>query len=110
MDYLEQAPPTATMEFRWPWRPYQRRVLAEIERHLGDRKLHIVAAPGSGKTILGLEVFRRQADRPAQKSWNSPWRCRGNNVPVQFNRPGLPLGVVRAIVFLSPNITFYACH
>lgn len=27
--------------------------------HLADRKLHVVAAPGSGKTTLGLEIFRR---------------------------------------------------
>ena len=54
-----QPAPTEAMKFRWPWRPYQQRVLEEIEQHLEDQKLHIVAAPGSGKTILGLEVFRR---------------------------------------------------
>ena len=47
------------MRFRWPWRPYQERVLAELEAHLEDHRLHVVAAPGSGKTILGIEAFRR---------------------------------------------------
>jgi superfamily II DNA or RNA helicase len=49
--------------FRAQWRPYQARVLSEMEEHLGDNRLHIVAAPGSGKTLLGLEVVRR-LDRP----------------------------------------------
>jgi hypothetical protein len=47
------------LEFRWPWRPYQQRVLDALEEHLADQKLHVVAAPGSGKTCLGLEGFRR---------------------------------------------------
>jgi len=45
--------------FRKPWRSYQQRVLDELKQHLDDRHLHIVAAPGSGKTVLGLEVMRR---------------------------------------------------
>src|SRR5688572_6702410 len=27
--------------------------------HLADRRLHVVAAPGSGKTTLGIELFRK---------------------------------------------------
>lgn len=56
---LDAASAIAKLGFRYPWRPYQVRVLDAIERHLDDDKLHIVAAPGSGKTILGLETFRR---------------------------------------------------
>lgn len=47
------------MQFRYPWRPYQQRVLDVIDAHLVDQRLHIVAAPGAGKTTLGLEVFKR---------------------------------------------------
>nr|MDO8111644.1 DEAD/DEAH box helicase family protein [Candidatus Sigynarchaeota archaeon] len=47
------------MQFKWPWRPYQLVVLKELDTHLQDNKLHVVAAPGSGKTILGLEVVKR---------------------------------------------------
>lgn len=57
-----EAPPA--LRFRWPWRPYQARVLGALERHLSDRRLHVVAAPGSGKTVLGLELFR-QLGHPA---------------------------------------------
>lgn len=34
-------------------------MLAELDVHLVDRRIHLVAAPGAGKTTLGLEVFRR---------------------------------------------------
>lgn len=41
------------------FRDYQRRVLDSLAEKSEDNKLHIVAAPGSGKTILGLEIIRR---------------------------------------------------
>ncbi len=43
-------------KFKYPWRTYQKRVLEELGSHLNDDHLHIVAPPGSGKTVLGLEV------------------------------------------------------
>ena len=51
--------PFREFRFRWPWRPYQQRVLDAAERHAADRRIHIVAAPGAGKTVLGLEMVRR---------------------------------------------------
>ncbi|HLP58895.1 MAG TPA: DEAD/DEAH box helicase family protein [Candidatus Deferrimicrobium sp.] len=45
--------------FKFPWRSYQARVLTELEHHLDDNCLNVVAAPGSGKTVLGLEVILR---------------------------------------------------
>ncbi|QDH78931.1 DEAD/DEAH box helicase [Echinicola soli] len=45
--------------FKYPWRAYQQRVLDELETHLADDHLHIIAPPGSGKTVLGLEVALR---------------------------------------------------
>lgn len=48
----------SSMQFRHTWRPYQQRVLSAVHEHLNDKRLHIVAAPGAGKTTLGLEVFR----------------------------------------------------
>ena len=47
------------LSFRGRWRAYQRRVLDELADHLDNESLHVVAAPGSGKTLLGLEVMRR---------------------------------------------------
>lgn len=58
----------STLGFRHPFRKYQRLVLAQIDEVLGtprdDGRYHIVAPPGSGKTIIGLELIRRFA-RPA---------------------------------------------
>ena len=45
--------------FKFPWRTYQERVLGELDEHLEDDHLHVIAPPGSGKTILGLEVAIR---------------------------------------------------
>src|SRR5882672_4162743 len=47
------------MAFRKPWRAYQSRLLDRLDGYLQDKRLHLVAAPGSGKTVLGLEVIRR---------------------------------------------------
>jgi superfamily II DNA or RNA helicase len=55
--------PFDSLKFRYQWRPYQTRVLDAIEQHLDDRRLHVVAAPGAGKTTLGLEVFRKLKKR-----------------------------------------------
>jgi len=51
------------LRFRYTWRPYQQRVIDAIEQHLDDDRLHVVAAPGAGKTTLGLEVFRKLKKR-----------------------------------------------
>lgn len=50
--------------FQGQWRSYQKRVLDRADRYLADKKIHIVAAPGSGKTTLGIELIRR-LDAPA---------------------------------------------
>lgn len=47
------------MAFRKSWRAYQERLLDHLDYYLEDRRLHFVAAPGSGKTVLGLELIRR---------------------------------------------------
>ncbi|MBO4516200.1 DEAD/DEAH box helicase family protein [bacterium] len=46
-------------KFKGTRREYQAKVLDELNIHFKDRKINIVAAPGSGKTILGLEIVRR---------------------------------------------------
>lgn len=46
-------------QFKGTWRNYQARVLQNAGRYLQDGKVHIVAAPGSGKTTLGIELMNR---------------------------------------------------
>ncbi len=45
--------------FHGRFRDYQSRVLDQADRYLADGKINIVAAPGSGKTVLGLELIRK---------------------------------------------------
>lgn len=47
------------IKFKYSWRPYQERALNQVDSYLKDGKVNIVAAPGSGKTVLGLELARR---------------------------------------------------
>ena len=47
------------IKFKYSWRKYQQRVLDELQDHLTDGHLHVIAPPGSGKTVLGLEVAIR---------------------------------------------------
>lgn len=47
------------IKFKYNWRKYQQRVLDELHEYLSDNHLHVVAPPGSGKTVLGLEVMLR---------------------------------------------------
>ncbi len=46
------------LEFQGSWRTYQERVLSRFHEYKQDGKVHIVAAPGSGKTTLGIELIR----------------------------------------------------
>lgn len=59
------APEIGGLAFGGTWRHYQ--VLAldafEDDRRHGRRRTHIVAPPGSGKTLLGVEIVRRLGAR-----------------------------------------------
>jgi len=77
--------------FKFPWRPYQERVLAELETHLEDDRLHVVAPPGSGKTVLGLEIMRR-IGKPAlalapSLTIRNQWVERFTELFLQIDRP-----------------------
>lgn len=49
----------AHTKFKYSWRAYQKRFLDDLDGFLTDRHLHVTAPPGSGKTVLGLEVMLR---------------------------------------------------
>ncbi|GLO68024.1 DEAD/DEAH box helicase family protein [Oceanobacillus kimchii] len=47
------------IQFKYPWRSYQQKVIDDMETFLEKRHLHLVAPPGSGKTVIGLEMMLR---------------------------------------------------
>lgn len=57
MEIMTKFPPG--IKFKYEWRKYQSRVLKELDNYLSNGSLHVVAPPGSGKTVLGLEVMLR---------------------------------------------------
>ncbi|MCA9989136.1 MAG: DEAD/DEAH box helicase family protein [Anaerolineales bacterium] len=58
-------PPFHALQFQYPFRKYQQMILTQVEQGWDkDRQHHLVAPPGAGKTIVGLELIRRRG-RPA---------------------------------------------
>ncbi|WP_228530377.1 DEAD/DEAH box helicase family protein [Tamlana sp. I1] len=47
------------LEFNFPWRSYQDHLLKNFNNHISDNHFHVIAPPGSGKTILGIEILIR---------------------------------------------------
>ena len=47
------------LRFKYEWREYQKNVLESLNAHLADKKINVVAAPGAGKTTLGVEIIAR---------------------------------------------------
>ena len=60
------------LAFTGQWRHYQKRVLDKSDAFMADGHLHLVAAPGSGKTTLGIE-FIRHFSTPSFFSSQSPF-------------------------------------
>lgn len=59
--------PFPTIKFRGQLRPSQVQVREVAQQQLarGERQLHIVAPPGSGKTVVGLYLWAEMIKRPA---------------------------------------------
>ena len=74
------------LSFHGTWRTYQARVLESAQRYLDDKKIHIVAAPGAGKTTLGTSLsdfISKNCHTPAMVRANSDslfrrWPFAGN--------------------------------
>ncbi|WP_434350582.1 DEAD/DEAH box helicase family protein [Streptococcus sp. KHUD_014] len=52
------------LSFNGTWRNYQKQVLDKFQEYQADGHVHLVAAPGSGKTTIGIELIAR-FDKPA---------------------------------------------
>ncbi|EUC80841.1 type III restriction enzyme, res subunit [Streptococcus sp. SR1] len=47
------------LKFKGGWRKYQKEVLDRFQNYQTDGHVHLVAAPGSGKTTIGIELIAR---------------------------------------------------
>ncbi|MBC8000359.1 MAG: DEAD/DEAH box helicase family protein, partial [Leptolyngbya sp.] len=59
IDYSEPSSTLQHLHFRYPLRRYQEEILGMVNSKLarGERQIHIVAPPGAGKTIIGLQLI-----------------------------------------------------
>ncbi|MCF6349270.1 MAG: DEAD/DEAH box helicase family protein [Flavobacteriaceae bacterium] len=47
------------LKFSFSWRSYQETFLKNFSSHISDNHFHVIAPPGSGKTILGIEIIKQ---------------------------------------------------
>jgi superfamily II DNA or RNA helicase len=82
------------LAFGGDWRRYQKAAIAAFERDraAGARRTHIVAPPGSGKTLVGAELVRRIGRRALVLTPNSAVQMQW---PRQLRRFGATADVAR---------------
>lgn len=82
------------LSFGGEWRRYQRAAIEAFERDraAGARRTHILAPPGSGKTLVGVELVRRIGRRALVLTPNSAVQMQW---PRQIRRFGAPSDVAR---------------
>ena len=95
--------PLASLGFTGRWRPYQRMAIDAFDRDVaaGRTRTHIVAPPGSGKTLLGVELVRRLGSPAVVLTPNSAVQAqwpeavaRFGDVSVVSHEPGAPIAVL----------------
>lgn len=104
-----------SIRFQGTFRSYQQGILDRAEDYWDDGQIHIVAAPGSGKTILGLELIRRK-NAPAlilspsvtiRQQWGE--RFRGNFLPSGRDDSGM-ISFRLSEPRLITSVTYQALH
>jgi superfamily II DNA or RNA helicase len=76
------------LQFSGEWRRYQRAALAAFDRDrkAGNKSTHIVAPPGSGKTLLGVELIRRVGRRALVLAPNTAVQQQWPRAVTEFTR------------------------
>ena len=95
--------PFTSLSFHYPFRKYQRMILDQVASGQGDQRYHLVAPPGAGKTIVGLELIRR-FDAPAvifapTTTIQEQWRAKA----ALFLPEDAPPEALDALVSLDPQ-------
>jgi superfamily II DNA or RNA helicase len=83
------APEISQLAFRGQWRRYQMLALHafEADRRKGARSTYILAPPGSGKTLLGMEIVRRLGARALVLAPNSAIQAQWLRAAGEFSAP-----------------------
>ncbi len=103
------------LQFKGKWRTYQARVLGNADRYLSDGHIHIVAAPGSGKTTLGIELVQRLSEPvlvlAPTVTIREQWQSR---IEEGFLNDGVNIGDIVSRNFKKPSLitvaTYQALH
>lgn len=75
------------LHFKGKFRSHQQKVLDNLNAHLKDNKLHIVAAPGAGKTTLGCDIISLDIKNPKPiTTYQSLWSVFSNKKEVEDNK------------------------
>src|SRR5262249_41230917 len=76
------------LSFQGEWRRYQRAAIPAFQRDRQARRrsTHIVAPPGSGKTLLGVELIRRVGSRALVLAPNQAIQQQWPRAVSQFTR------------------------
>ena len=87
-----------SLAFRGRWRRYQELALEAFEhdRQTGRLSTHLLAPPGSGKTVLGMEIVRRLGTR-------SLVLCPNSAVQAQWLRTAELFGARDGVAAPDPN-------
>ena len=77
------------LSFGGEWRRYQKAAIAAFERDRanGRRRTHIIAPPGSGKTLVGVELVRRIGRRALVLTPNSAIQMQWPRAIRKFGSP-----------------------
>jgi superfamily II DNA or RNA helicase len=81
--------PLTTLAFDGTWRGYQQLALSafEADRKSGHRQTYIVAPPGSGKTLMGMELVRRLGERAIVLVPNTAVQAQWLRTAARFGAP-----------------------
>ncbi len=92
-----------SLSFRHPFRKYQQLILDQIAADRGDHRYHIAAPPGSGKTIVGLELIRRFAHPAVVFTPTTTIQNQWREKVALFLPPGTPMEILDGWVSLDPR-------
>jgi superfamily II DNA or RNA helicase len=96
MAFAAAEPTLSSLSFKGTWRHYQQAALEAFEhdRRAGRRRTHIVAPPGSGKTLLGVELVRRLGVPALVLVPNSAVQAQWLRMVARFTDDGISAGEI----------------